>query len=134
MRLDSGGPCADFVSLSPPLLRPSLSVIPIAHNSGGPRSDILASLADGTRPGYLASTADEYASALIEIFSSERRGGVAMDAMRVAARKRAGDFGDEVFASALEAHFVPFVRAHKAELEKPPPNEENNGPLTGLMK
>ena len=39
-------------------------VIPIAHNSGGPKMDIVV---PGT--GYLATTADEYSDALVEVFA-----------------------------------------------------------------
>jgi alpha-1,2-mannosyltransferase len=35
-------------------------VIPVAHNSGGPKSDIIIP----ERTGFLASTAEEYADAL----------------------------------------------------------------------
>ena len=39
-------------------------LITIAHNSGGPKADIIVKTVDGKRTGYLASSVDEYSSAM----------------------------------------------------------------------
>ena len=86
-----------------------VSVIAIAHNSGGPKSDIIAPLPSGQRVGYLASNASEYAAALVEIFASDERGSIGMQEMRTAARQRATQFSDEVFVRQLQTYFIPFA-------------------------
>ena len=42
-------------------------VVPLAHNSGGPKSDIVIKF-DGGETGYLAATAQKYAESLFSIF------------------------------------------------------------------
>mmetsp|Transcript_18933 Transcript_18933/g.32439 ORF Transcript_18933/g.32439 Transcript_18933/m.32439 type:complete len:108 (-) Transcript_18933:138-461(-) len=76
----------------------------IAHNSGGPRADIVQQArrdngdATTTRTGFLASTAKEYAEALHEALSLSKD-----DAMgiRERARRSANQFSDEMFSKRL---------------------------------
>jgi len=85
-------------------------VIPIAHNSGGPKLDIV----DPGRTGFLAATEAEYASALHRIFSSRSAGGrhgadgdeVDCDAVAAAARESSARFSDEQFSLSLFASLV----------------------------
>lgn len=96
----------------------SFSLITIAHNSGGPKSDILAPLPTGDRVGYLASTESEYCSALMEIFTPPMRGSEAMAKMRVNARHRAMEYSDEVFTQQLEKHFLPTIEFVRTRQQK----------------
>eukprot|EP01119_Soliformovum_irregulare_P014584 TRINITY_DN3992_c0_g1_i1.p1 TRINITY_DN3992_c0_g1~~TRINITY_DN3992_c0_g1_i1.p1 ORF type:complete len:458 (+),score=101.03 TRINITY_DN3992_c0_g1_i1:65-1438(+) len=76
-------------------------VITVAHNSGGPRSDIIKPLRDDP-VGFLASTPAEYAEAFNRIFEmkeSERK------ELQNRARKSADRFSDEAF----ERDFQKFV-------------------------
>ena len=69
-------------------------VVTIAHNSGGPKEDIVVEY-EGQKTGYLASTPEEYADKIyhvLENFESEEH-----DKMRVAARKSVHKFSDEEF-------------------------------------
>lgn len=85
------------------------SVVTIAHNSGGPKADIVVSV-DGERTGYLAATVDEYAAALLEVFASPFTGSAAMQRMRESARRHAASFSDEVFVAQLQQHLLPFLQ------------------------
>ncbi len=70
-------------------------VLTIAHNSGGPRSDILA--ADpGHQIGFAAETVDEYAEALAAAFKVR---GIEMQAR---ARRAMAKFSEKTFATSLE--------------------------------
>lgn len=77
--------------------RQAAGLIPLAHNSGGPRADIVL---EG-ETGFLASDAAGYAQALGSLFAT----GAAAEAERVAMRRRAreaaGRFSDEVFLEAF---------------------------------
>ncbi|KAM4087949.1 hypothetical protein ACB094_07G034400 [Castanea mollissima] len=66
--------------------------IPIAHNSAGPKMDIV--LEDGLQTGFLACSVEEYADAILKIMrmsESERL------EMAAAARSRAGRFSEQRF-------------------------------------
>ena len=71
----------------------SAGLITIAHNSGGPKSDIIVPF-EGQPTGHLASTAEEYSDAMHEAFSMGPR---ASAEMRERARKSAMRFSDEQF-------------------------------------
>ncbi|KAL8172381.1 hypothetical protein V2J09_024185 [Rumex salicifolius] len=67
--------------------------IPIAHNSAGPKMDIVLE-EDGQQTGFLAQTAEEYADAILKVLrmpESERM------KMAAAARKRAALFSEQRF-------------------------------------
>jgi alpha-1,2-mannosyltransferase len=72
-------------------------LIPLAHNSGGPRADIVQ---EG-QTGFLAATPDEYAQALSRLFASGAAAEAERSAMRARARGAAGRFSDEVFLEAF---------------------------------
>lgn len=74
-------------------------VIPIAHNSGGPREDIVVMQPGGEdgkseRTGYLAETVEEYADAITQVLVMEQR-----DRLKIAAaaQRRAAFFSTQRF-------------------------------------
>lgn len=82
-------------------------VIPIAHNSGGPRDDIVRPLdtPDGPqRTGYLAATVDKYADAITQVLAMDQRDRlkIAAAAQRQAARFSTQRFHD-AFCDAIAA-------------------------------
>ncbi|KAL5703070.1 GDP-Man:Man3GlcNAc2-PP-dolichol alpha-1,2-mannosyltransferase [Ranunculus cassubicifolius] len=79
--------------------------IPIAHNSAGPKMDIVLE-EDGLKTGFLASDVDEYASAILEILrmsESERL------EMAGAARKRASRFSEQRFYEDFKVAIKPII-------------------------
>lgn len=79
--------------------------IPIAHNSAGPKMDIVVNK-DGRRVGLLARTADEYADAILEVLrmpESERL------EMAAAARNRARCFSEQKFYEDFKAAIRPIL-------------------------
>lgn len=64
-------------------------LITIAHNSGGPKSDIVA---PGT--GFLATTANEYAQYIYEALTMDEE---SQEELRSRARLQASKFSDQVF-------------------------------------
>ena len=80
-------------------------VIVVAHNSGGPRSDIVTP-SGPDQDGFLASTADEYATALEAVLD----GRVDVDGMRARARVAVRRFSDAKFESAFALHTSGWVR------------------------
>jgi alpha-1,2-mannosyltransferase len=66
----------------------------VAHNSGGPRSDIVAP----GKTGFLAATVDEYADAIYEALTLSPSEATRM---RKAAQQSALRFSDEVFATSF---------------------------------
>jgi glycosyltransferase involved in cell wall biosynthesis len=90
-------------------------VIPVAHDSGGPALDIVIRY-QGQPTGYRAVTADQYASAMLEVLASPVRGSADMQDMRVAARNYvAASFSDEVFDAQLHKLLRPFVQQCEAD-------------------
>eukprot|EP00808_Paulinella_micropora_P012374 g65670.t1 len=83
-------------------------VIPLAHNSAGPKEDIVVDVA-GTPTGFLASTPQEYAQAMERIFCSQFTGSMDMNRMRIAARKRVLKFSDESFKEAFISALRPLL-------------------------
>ena len=75
----------------------------VAHNSGGPQSDILVPYQGDKTTGFLATTADEYAERIHEILSlsdseaSEIRRNAQLSAQR---------FSDQVFEEAFRQALV----------------------------
>jgi alpha-1,2-mannosyltransferase len=92
--------------------------IPIAHNSGGPRSDIIEPVkvgekgSEGQATGYLAATATEYADALEHAFSMTKA-----QWLRVAmnGRKSSSRFSDEAFASSFHKAINPLIAESVSE-------------------
>uniref|UniRef100_A0A7S1VGQ8 GDP-Man:Man(3)GlcNAc(2)-PP-Dol alpha-1,2-mannosyltransferase n=1 Tax=Sexangularia sp. CB-2014 TaxID=1486929 RepID=A0A7S1VGQ8_9EUKA len=81
-------------------------VVPIAHASGGPLTDIVGpSLATDEPVGFLADTVAEYAAALAQALPEEgdARAARRIAAMRAAARQRAHLFSDDVFAEQISS-------------------------------
>lgn len=85
--------------------------ITLAHNSGGPKSDII----EPGVSGFLAATKDEYAEALSMIFSPTFRDTAAMREMQKQARARALQFSDAAFAEGLVRHMTPMLRAVRGQ-------------------
>ena len=61
-----------LLSSHKPCCNAAAGVIPIAHDSGGPRQDIVGDSSSGTlslgsRPGYLCGTLEQYAEAIVDI-------------------------------------------------------------------
>lgn len=79
--------------------------IPIAHNSAGPKMDIVVD-EDGGRTGFLARTADEYADAILEVLRMSETKRLEMAA---AARKRAGRFSEQKFYEDFKASIRPIL-------------------------
>lgn len=73
-------------------------LITIAHNSGGPKSDIVVTI-DNQRTGLLADTAEEYAHAMAESFSMNAKDTVQL---RSSAQASASRFSDEVFSASFK--------------------------------
>jgi len=69
-------------------------VVPVSHNSGGPKSDIVKI----GETGYLAESAKEYAVCINRILSMSKQD---MKKMQEAGRKRAGTFSDANFREAF---------------------------------
>jgi alpha-1,2-mannosyltransferase len=84
-------------------------LIVVAHNSGGPKSDIVVPLhrssaissqtATTTKTGYLASTVDEYAQAIHSTLTLDI---TEATLIRRNAQESARRFTDEVFAQSFE--------------------------------
>ncbi|KAF3942874.1 hypothetical protein CMV_030511 [Castanea mollissima] len=78
--------------------------IPIAHNSAGPKMDIV--LEDGLQTGFLACSVEEYADAILKIMrmsESERL------EMAAAARSRAGRFSEQRFYQDFKTAIRPIL-------------------------
>jgi alpha-1,2-mannosyltransferase len=73
-------------------------VIPIAHNSGGPKMDIIVPR-NNRLTGYLARTAEEYANCVEEIFQKnpKERSEIQLIA-RLSVQQR---FSDEIFCEKM---------------------------------
>lgn len=69
-------------------------VVPIVHNSGGPKLDIVVPY-QGQTTGLLAITEEEYADSLDWAFSNKDK----VEEMRKAARQSVTKFSDETFSS-----------------------------------
>lgn len=67
--------------------------IMVAHDSGGPKMDIL-NIWEGQAPGFLASTAEEYAEKMINIIKMTKD---ERDAIRTAAKRTVNRFSVSEF-------------------------------------
>lgn len=85
-------------------------VIPIAHNSGGPRADIVVDVetpAGLQRTGYLAETLEEYCQAITTVLEMEQR-----DRLKIAAaaqQRAATLFSTEHFHEAFVRNVLPLL-------------------------
>ncbi|KAM3287763.1 GDP-Man:Man(3)GlcNAc(2)-PP-Dol alpha-1,2-mannosyltransferase isoform X1 [Capsicum chacoense] len=77
--------------------------IPIAHNSAGPRMDIVLP-EDGKQTGFLAKSVEEFAEAIIEVIKLPENERLEMAA---AARKRASMFSEQRFYEDFKAAVRP---------------------------
>jgi alpha-1,2-mannosyltransferase len=77
-------------------------VLTIAHNSGGPKSDILSADENGMQIGFGATTVDEYADAMVKAF------GITDTAMQARARQAMKKFSEEAFADTVQK-LLPLV-------------------------
>eukprot|EP00611_Tribonema_gayanum_P019845 TRINITY_DN3524_c0_g1_i1.p1 TRINITY_DN3524_c0_g1~~TRINITY_DN3524_c0_g1_i1.p1 ORF type:complete len:270 (-),score=69.55 TRINITY_DN3524_c0_g1_i1:202-1011(-) len=82
-------------------------VVTIAHNSGGPSTDIIVSYNDVTAApvGFLAATVEEYSEAMARVL----RGGVDRAAVRAGGRAAAARFSDEAFDAAFVNALLPLL-------------------------
>lgn len=67
--------------------------VPIAHNSGGPKEDIVVE-DEGEQTGLLAKTVEEFSEAIIKVFSMSKDERLKM---AMAARRRASQFSEARF-------------------------------------
>ncbi|GBF92830.1 GDP-Man:Man(3) c(2)-PP-Dol alpha-1,2-mannosyltransferase [Raphidocelis subcapitata] len=85
-------------------------VIPIAHNSGGPRADIVVPVTgpDGSPQitGYLAETAEEYCDAITKVLVMDQVGRLRIAA---AAQRHAAQFSGEAFSAGWLAALRPLL-------------------------
>ncbi|XP_075111470.1 GDP-Man:Man(3)GlcNAc(2)-PP-Dol alpha-1,2-mannosyltransferase-like [Nicotiana tabacum] len=77
--------------------------IPIAHNSAGPRMDIVLP-EDSKQTGFLAQSVEEYAEAIIEVIKMPENERLEI---AVAARKRASMFSEQRFYEDFKAAVRP---------------------------
>uniref|UniRef100_A0A7S4MFI8 GDP-Man:Man(3)GlcNAc(2)-PP-Dol alpha-1,2-mannosyltransferase n=1 Tax=Vannella robusta TaxID=1487602 RepID=A0A7S4MFI8_9EUKA len=80
-------------------------VIVVAHNSGGPKMDIVKEH-NGQRTGFLASTEEEYASELYQMFSLSQN---EQTQIQEAARERTKLFSDETFKENFITEISPII-------------------------
>ncbi|OVA08539.1 Glycosyl transferase [Macleaya cordata] len=79
--------------------------IPIAHNSAGPKMDIVLE-EDGQQTGILASNVEEYADAILQLLRMSEAERLEMAA---AARKRASRFSEQRFYDDFKAAISPIL-------------------------
>ncbi|KAG1347869.1 hypothetical protein COCNU_06G016980 [Cocos nucifera] len=86
--------------------------IPIAHNSAGPKMDIVRE-EDGHQTGFLASDKEEYADAILKILKMPETERLAIAA---AARKRAQRFSEQKFYEDFKTAICPIICGSSAPL------------------
>ncbi|CAL5363897.1 unnamed protein product [Camellia sinensis] len=79
--------------------------IPIAHNSAGPKMDIVLE-EDGQQTGFLAQNVEEYADAILKVLSMPETERLKMAA---AARRRAGRFSERRFYEDFKSAILPIL-------------------------
>ncbi|KAI8564258.1 hypothetical protein RHMOL_Rhmol03G0167800 [Rhododendron molle] len=79
--------------------------IPIAHNSAGPKMDIVLE-EDGQKTGFLAQNVEEYADAILKVLKLPEKERLKMAA---AARSRASTFSEERFYEDFKAAVRPIL-------------------------
>ena len=82
-------------------------MLTIAHDSGGPKSDIIVDVTGSAATGFLATTAEEYAEAMHKALTLDTK---EADAMRQRAKISAERFSDEAFDKSLEKVFPLLYR------------------------
>ena len=85
-------------------------VVTIAHNSGGPRSDIVVRM-HGIPTGFLASSASEYADALEAVFTPNR---LPLAQITAAARESVSRFSDDEFKMQFHACLIRLLTDGRA--------------------
>ncbi|KAL9264315.1 GDP-Man:Man(3)GlcNAc(2)-PP-Dol alpha-1,2-mannosyltransferase-like protein [Drosera capensis] len=80
-------------------------VIPIAHNSAGPKMDIVLD-EDSQQTGFLARPEEEYADAILEILRMPESKRLKVAA---AARKRAARFSEQRFYEDFKSTILPVL-------------------------
>jgi len=83
-------------------------VVVLAHNSGGPKMDIVQAMDDGELSGRLADGVDAYSESLRDIFHRESPDAVRR--MRVAARKSCERFSEEGFVASFQRAVEPLFQ------------------------
>ncbi|ELR14454.1 asparagine-linked glycosylation 11 (alpha-1,2-mannosyltransferase) family protein [Acanthamoeba castellanii str. Neff] len=82
-------------------------LVTIAHNSGGPKTDIV----EHGQTGFLAATEEEYAECMERALVAKNERPEAHTDMQRSARRSAQRFSDEVFAEQFAACLVPLAVA-----------------------
>jgi alpha-1,2-mannosyltransferase len=80
----------------------SAGLLVVAHNSGGPKTDIVKPY-EGQSTGFLAATAEEYADAIHEALSLPAD---KAEAMRKRAHEQVAQFSDEMFESSCKVSLL----------------------------
>jgi len=84
-------------------------LITIAHNSGGPKSDIITPFGGERRKtGYLASSEEEYAKAMYEALDGLSV--VESLSVRRSAQESSKQFSDEVFTASFKSLIMPILK------------------------
>jgi len=78
----------------------------VAHNSGGPKADIVVPF-QGAPTGILAATEEEYAQAFARIFAMNET--KELTPFRISARASIDRFSDEVFLREISRLIGPFL-------------------------
>jgi alpha-1,2-mannosyltransferase len=81
-------------------------LVTVAHNSGGPKADIVVPF-QGAPTGVLAATEEEYAQALARIFAMNET--KELTPFRIAARASIERFSDDVFLREVSQLIGPFL-------------------------
>ncbi|CAA3031293.1 GDP-Man:Man(3) c(2)-PP-Dol alpha-1,2-mannosyltransferase [Olea europaea subsp. europaea] len=79
--------------------------IPVAHNSAGPKMDIVLP-EEGTQTGFLAQSVQDYADAILKIMTMPEPERLEMAA---AARRRALRFSEQRFSEDFKAAIRPIL-------------------------
>ncbi|KMZ59132.1 GDP-Man:Man(3)GlcNAc(2)-PP-Dol alpha-1,2-mannosyltransferase, family GT4 [Zostera marina] len=82
--------------------------IPIAHNSAGPKMDIVLK-EDGSSTGFLASDVEEYADAIVNVLGMSEKERIQI---AEAARKRAQRFSEQRFYEDFKDAIQPILYCH----------------------
>eukprot|EP00884_Botryococcus_braunii_P013580 jgi/Botrbrau1/22222/Bobra.168_1s0053.1 len=81
-------------------------VVPIAHMSGGPKEDIITGNSSSEIPGFLCTTVDDYADAIIALLSMDHHKRLKLAAL---ARRKSNEFSDELFCAGFIEALQGFV-------------------------
>ena len=109
---NTGATKASRQSFSPPLpsfqllQKQAAGLVTVAHNSGGPKADIVVPF-QGAPTGFLAATEGEYAHAFARVFAMDEA--TELTPLRASARASIGRFSDEVFLRESSQLIGPFL-------------------------